>query len=150
MPTSRPNLGDLLVRIGIINLEQLASALAYQRRVAGTLVTALVSSAIVGEEELVRCFQSEFRLPIIDLATVRPTREALKLVSHEMASRHAVLPIGLAGTSLTIAIADPTNQDGLQQVKFASGCDLRMALAPARSLLLSIDRMYAALTRAAS
>src|SRR5262249_22376979 len=143
-------LGDILVRVGLITEDQLGAAFGHQNRAACGLVTALVSSEIVSEEELVRCFEREFRLPVIDLGSVQPTAQALRLVPYEMSSRHSVLPIGLAGSTLTVAIADPANHDGLRQVKFSSGCDLRVMLAPARTLYLTIDRVYAALRRAAS
>jgi len=149
-PAGRQQLGDILIRHGIINEDQLALARTSQRRSGCTLVTALVSSEIVAEEDLVRCFERAFRLPVVDLATIHPTTEALGLVSHEMASRHSILPVGVADSSLTVAIADPANHDGLQQVKFSSGCNLRLTLAPARTLASTIDRVYAATMRVAS
>jgi type IV pilus assembly protein PilB len=102
----------------------------------------LLRLGIVSEEDLVSCFHKEYRLPVIDLASVQPTDEALRLVPHDMARRHEILPIGLAGSVLTVAIGDPSNLDGLNEVKFRSGCTLRIAVAAARALQQAIDHFY--------
>ena len=148
-PGQPMHLANILLRIGMVTEEQLAVARAQQHRSGGSLITALVSLNIVREEELVRCFQREFRIPAVDLSSTQPTSQALKLVPYEMASRHSILPIGVAGASLTVAVSDPANVDGLQQVKFASGCDLRVTVAPARTLQRLIDRAYLVQARSA-
>ena len=52
-------------------------------------------------------------------------------------------------SKLSVAIADPTNLAGINEVKIRSGCTLNVALAPAKSLATAIDRFYGARARAA-
>jgi type IV pilus assembly protein PilB len=109
----------------------------------------LLSLGIVSEEDLVSCFHEEYRLPVIDLSSAQPTSEALRLVPRDLAIHHEALPIGVAGSTLTVAISDPSNLDGLNEVKFRSGCTLRISVAPVRALREAIDQFYGAHVRAA-
>jgi hypothetical protein len=144
----RTKLEETIVRSGLVDTDGLAIAIAHQREHGGLLPLILASFQVVAEDDLASCLHQEYRLPLIDLATVEPTGEALRLVPLAIARRHAILPIGLSGSTLTVAVADPTNADGLAAVKFRSGCELRVAIAPARSLLAAIDRFYEERARA--
>jgi hypothetical protein len=135
-------LEDTIARSGLVDVDRLAFAAAHQREYGGLLPLILVSMQVVSEDDLAACLHREYRLPLIDLHTLQPTTEALRLVPLTIARRHAILPVGLSGSMLTVAVVDPSNADGLAAVKFRSGCELRVAIAPARSLLTAIDRFY--------
>jgi hypothetical protein len=138
----RTRLEGAIARSGLVDADRLAIAAAHQREHGGFLPLILVSMQVVSEDDLAACLHREYRLPIVDLSTVEPTSEALRLVPLAIARRQAILPVGLSGSTLTVAVADPSNADGLAAVKFRSGCELRLAIAPARSLLAAIDRFY--------
>lgn len=143
-----PRIGELLVRRGVITQDQLAAAVAEQRQHGGRFASMLLRLGIVTEEALVTCFHKDYRLPVIDLASAEPTPEALQLVPRDLALRHEILPIGRAGWALTIAIGDPSNLDGLNEVKFRTGCTLRVVLAPIEALRHAIDHFYGASSQA--
>jgi hypothetical protein len=138
----RTKLEEAIARSGLVDADRLDFAAAHQREHGGLLPLILVSMQVVSEDDLAACLHREYRLPIVDLSTVEPTSEALRLVPLAIARPHAILPVGLSGSTLTVAVADPSNADGLAAVKFRSGCELRVAVAPARSLLTAIDRFY--------
>jgi type II secretion system (T2SS) protein E len=148
-PGSRPvtiagsiKLDEGLLRRRLVDAERLAIATAHQRQHGGLLPVILVSFQVISEHDLALFMHREYGLPIVDLSTVEPTTEALRLVPPAIALRHAILPIGVSGSTLTVAVADPWNTDGLAAVKFRSGCVLRVAIAPARSLSTAIERFY--------
>lgn len=110
----------------------------------------LVRLGAASEEDLVRWLCREYRLPIIDVTGVAPMSQALARVPYEMAERHAILPLGIDGSTLTVAIADPSNLDGLNEVKFCSGCTLRIGISATLKLEHAIAQFYGAkMTRAA-
>jgi hypothetical protein len=141
-------LAERLARSGLIGADRLSVATNQQREHGGLLPVMLVQLGVVSEDDLAGFLHREYHVPLVDLSTVEPTSEALELVPLGMARQHAILPIGVSGSTLTVAIADPSNVDGLAAVKFRSGCELRLTLAPARSLLQAIDRFYAERARA--
>jgi type IV pilus assembly protein PilB len=142
-------LGALLVGSGLITPAQLALATTHTERPGGQLPQVLVRFGIVSQDDLASLLAEEYRLAAIDLTSIDPTSAVLRLVPHALARRHVILPIDLAGSTLSVAIADPTNLVGLSEVKLRSGYGLNVALAPAESLATAIERFYSARTRAA-
>jgi type IV pilus assembly protein PilB len=142
-------LGALLVGSGLITPAQLALATTHTERPGGQLPQVLVRFGIVSQDDLASLLAEEYRLAAIDLTSIDPTSAVLRLVPHALARRHVILPIDLAGSTLSVAIADPTNLVGLSEVKLRSGYGLNVALAPAESLATAIERFYGARTRAA-
>jgi hypothetical protein len=140
-PDSPPALAELLFQRGAITADQLAAASAAHQERGGRFCDLLLRLG-VSDQELAACFNEEFRVPLIDVATAEPTPEALRLVPYELAQRHEILPIGVAGATLTVATSDPSNLDGREEVKLQSGCDLTVTVAPSGALREAIDYFY--------
>jgi type IV pilus assembly protein PilB len=140
--TSR--LGDLLRRRGVLTAEQLEAALAAQAEDEGGLASGLVDLGLVDERTLVRELADEYRLPVVEPRTADVPRVALDAVPHALARRHLLVPIGMEGPQLTVAMADPTNPAALAELKFLCGLDVRVAIAGPTAVRDTIDRLYGA------
>jgi Type II secretion system (T2SS), protein E, N-terminal domain len=141
-PAPLPRFAELLVRRGVITADQLAAAAAEHRQSDGRFCAVLLRLGLASDEDLAACFSEGYRIPLIDLTTVQPTRDALRLVPYELAERHEILPIGVTASTLTVATSDPSNLEGRDEVKFHSGCDLRVTVAPSRVLRKAIQYFY--------
>ena len=139
-PSSR--LGEILLRREVITAEQLAAAAADQHKNGGQFAAALVRLGFVSDEDITSFLHKEYRLPIIDPLSAEPSAEVLSLIPDTLARKHELLPISLTGSTLTLAMADPSNLAGLNECKFLTGCDVRIVLAPARGIRRGIDRHY--------
>lgn len=142
METTTTRLGELLLRRSIITLDQLLAATTHQREHGGALVSSLIHLGILSEQDLTTHLHREFRIPIIDPQTIEVSPEVLQLVPRELAYRHEILPIARNGSSLTVAMADPSNLVALNEAKFLTGCDVRVVLAPGQVLRKAIERFY--------
>lgn len=142
------SLASMLASRGVITQQQLDMAASFQGSGGAQPARMLVRSGVISEDALVQRLQKEYGLPVIDLAAIEPTEEALALVPRDMACRHEALPIGIGNARLTLAIADPSNVAGLQEIKLRSRCELRPMLAPALALQRAIDRCYGEPARA--
>ncbi len=114
-------LGELLVRRSLITAEQLAAAGAYQKRHGGQFAATLVKLGFVTDDDLTSYLHKEYRLPVIDPLSVEPLPEVLTLIPHPLARKHEVLPISLSGSTLTLAMADPSNLRSAQRVQVSHG-----------------------------
>jgi type IV pilus assembly protein PilB len=141
-------LGELLVRRSVITAEQLAAAESYLHRHGGQLATTLVRLGFVSDDDLTTYLHKEYRLPVIDPLSVEPLPEVLALIPHLLSKKHDVLPISLTGSTLTLAMADPSNLGALNECKFLTGCDIRIVLAPPRGIQKAIERHYNARAKA--
>ena len=143
-----PRLGEMLVKRSLITAAQLEAAASHHRRHGGPFAAALVRLGVISEDDLMTCLHREYRLPVVDPLSAEPTPEVLRLVPHEIARKHELLPIAVSGSSLTVAVADPSNLAGLNEVKFITGCDIKVVLAAPRALEKSIQKHYNASAKA--
>ncbi len=140
--TSR--LGDLLRRHGALTDDQLAPALAAQREHGGALATHLVRLGLVDEDRLVALVAAEYRLPVVDPRSADVASDAIETVPHTLARRHELVPIALDRGTLTLAMVDPAHPSAVNEVKFLTGRDVRIAAASPTSVHAAIERLYGA------
>ena len=137
-----PRLGELLVKRGIITTDQLTAVATEQRKHGGHFAAALVRLGVISEDHLITCLHQEYRLAVIDPMSAEPSPDVLHLIPHVLARKHEILPIGLLGSTLTLAMADPSNIAGLNEVKFLTGCDVKVVLAAPRAIEKAIQKHY--------
>ena len=83
-----------------------------------------------------------FRLPVADLSAA--TAQAVALVPEKWARRFHVVPLSATATELTIATADPLDVDCERTLAFATGRDVRLALADSDEIARRIEEVYRA------
>ena len=135
-------LGELLLKRSLITQDQLVSATTDQEQQGGILAAHLVRLGVVNEEQLVSHLEREYRLPIVDPMSLEIASEVLQLIPVSLAWKHHLLPFNLAGSTLTLAMADPSNLVAINEVKFLTGYDVRVVLAKLSSVRKAIDHFY--------
>ncbi|HSA21495.1 MAG TPA: hypothetical protein P5076_08605 [Myxococcota bacterium] len=88
-------LGDLLLRAGVINEDQLRNALAEQKKWGGKLGHVLVELRILSEDLLVKALSKQLGLPRVDFTGLSIPEPALRMLDGEYAQARQVLPIAL-------------------------------------------------------
>ncbi len=137
-------IGDLLVREGLITDEQLSKALREQQTNGHRLGYTLVSMGVVSETDLTRVLARRYRVKAVDLSRIdKIDQRMIRLVKPEIAMRHLVLPLRRVGRTLTVAMANPTNLDAIDELRFSTGYDIEPVVAGEYSLRKSIEQYYA-------
>jgi type IV pilus assembly protein PilB len=144
-PVSR-RLGDLLVREGLINQEQLQRALADQKGSNEKLGSILVRLDFINEDQLIDFLSKQYGIPSITLTQLDVDAEVVKLVPAQIARKYEVLPIKRAGNQLTLAMADPTNVFAVDDVGFMTNLQVVPVVASQGAIRKAIDRLYEAQT----
>jgi type IV pilus assembly protein PilB len=136
-------LGELLVKRGLISNAQLEKAIEHHEGEDGSaLSTALVTLRIFSDAELTAFLQKEYRLPLVDPAAMEVPSEVIRLVPPTLARRHHLVPISLTGSTLTLAMSDPSNLVAINEVKFLTGYDVKVAVAATNSVSAAIASLY--------
>src|SRR6185436_11965505 len=135
-------LGELLVKRGLITPAQLDKAIEHEQQEGGALSAAFVKLNIFSDADLTALLQKEYRLPLVDPAAMEIPPEVVRLVPVTLVRRHHLLPISLTGSTLTLAMSDPSNLVAINEVKFLTGYDVKVAVAASSSVTAAIDRLY--------
>src|SRR6266498_1833747 len=140
-PVSR-RLGDLLVREGLIDNDQLARALQEQKGSNDKLGSILVKLNFVTEEKLIAFLSRQYGIQSITLSQLDIDPEVLKLVPEQIARKYEVLPIKRQGNQITLAMADPTNVFALDDVGFMTNLQVVPVVASQAAIRAAVDRCY--------
>ena len=135
-------LGDLLQRRGDLTAEQLARALEAQREHGGALASHLVKLGLVSEEQLLALMEREYRLPIVDPLSLDIPKEVLNVVPQALVQKHHLIPTSLNRSTLTVAMADPSNLIAINEIKFLTGYDVKIAVAAPAAIQAAIEQYY--------
>ena len=135
-------LGDLLIKENAITAEQLEQAQKLQQENGGRLGSALVKLGFLKETEVTTFVSRQYGIPAVDLAYCEIDPAVVKLVPYESAKRYQILPLSRVGSSLTIAVVDPTNVFALDDIKFMTGYNVEPVVASESEILDGIERAY--------
>ena len=135
-------LGELLIKRALITQDQLTKATTEQQLQGGILAAHLVRLGFLTEDQLVSYLQKEYRLPIVDPMSLEIGSDILQLTPVSLAAKHQLMPLNIAGSTLTVAMVDPSNLVAINEVKFITGYDVRVVLSKLASLRKALDHFY--------
>jgi type IV pilus assembly protein PilB len=135
-------LGDILVKEGLLSREKLAQALTEHRASNLPLGFILAKQNLVPEVEITRIVARQLRVPAVDLSRFEVDAKIIKLIPADIAKRHIVLPLKREGRTLTVAMANPTDQVLLQELRFITRYDLFPVFAGEFTLRTLVDKYY--------
>ncbi|MBP9093682.1 hypothetical protein KBI23_21870 [bacterium] len=117
MSVSGNEIGDLLVDIGIITAEELASAMEEQSRSGDRLTLILDRLGLVTYHQLKDSLELQFGVNFISLSKNVPAREIADSVSLETKYKHKLIPVASTGTHFTIAMVNPDDLIALDTLR---------------------------------
>ena len=131
-----------LLEEGLVPLDGIERAMAEQRETGSRFGLCLVALRLINENELTRIYGQEFGVPAVDLAKVEVDPKILNLIPADFANKHFVLPLRRVGRTLTVAMAEPTNLNVIDDLKFITRFDIEPVVAGEYALRSMIDRHY--------
>ena len=135
-------LGEILVRENLVTPAQLREALDYQRTSGGRLGSNLVKLGIISDDVITAVLSRQYGVPSINLDLFHIEDEVIKLISQEVALKYMVLPVSRNGSTLTLAMADPTNVFAMDDIKFMTGFNVEPVIASEASIQMSVGKYY--------
>lgn len=135
-------LGELLVRNNLITDDQLTRALAEQKATGGRLGASLIKLGFIKEDELAAFLSRQYGVPSINLREFEIDPNVIKLIPAEVAQKYMIVPVNRAGATLIVAMSDPSNIFAIDDIKFMTGYNVEVVVAPEQSIKEAIDKYY--------
>jgi len=107
-----------LVQDGIISEEDVQEAAKAARKEKIPLVAYIVSNELADSRSIAVAASHEYGVPLLDIDAVDIDLDCLRAVDQKLLSKHRVLPLLRRGQRLFLGIADPTNLQAIDDVKF--------------------------------
>lgn len=138
-PTQLSGLARRLVDDNLLedSVAREASAEASKTRVP--FVTHLVQNKLVSPKDIANAASEEFGTPLLDISALDPEVIPKNLVDEKLIRANHAIPIFHRGNRLFVAVSDPTNRQGLDEIKFQTGISTEEVLVEENKLTAFID-----------
>lgn len=129
MARSRKRLGEILVGMGAITVEQADKAAAIAKGSGKRLGETLVEQNFTKEDQVAKALANQFGMEYVDLSVNGVTAKIdLKLVPDDLVKKHLILPLGKVGNRLQLLIHDPMDLELFDLLRFRLNVELDQKL----------------------
>jgi len=135
-------LGELLVDIGLITKDRLNHALEIQKNKGGLIGQVLVDLGYVSEEAIAQAITAQYGFPYLPLENYEIDSEIVKIVPKNVAIQYCLIPLDKIGGNLTIAMANPLNNQAVEDIVLLSGLYVQLFVSTASDIKKAIEKYY--------
>ncbi len=138
---SKARLGGLAGRLitdGLITADQAMEAQKETTAARIPFVQHLVEAKGIDGAKIAAAASSEFGVPLMDLRSFDSAQFPEDLVDIKLIQKHHALPLFKRGKRLFIALADPTNLQALDEIKFHTGINTEAIIVDQKALSVAI------------
>lgn len=134
---------DIFVNRGLID-QYLATDIIQEVENSGKEVAEILADyeIIQEKDDVWPIIANELGASMIDLSSYEPPAELIALIPAGMARLHGALPVNVDSEGLTICLVDPLNPQTLEDLRFALGKEIILAIAPDHIVEKKIDDAY--------
>ncbi len=140
--TKKKRIGELLVAGGLIKEEQLERALDEQKKRGGKVGEVLVDLGFINEHNLATFLARQLHIPYLEIEKQLVDPDSVKLIPADMARRITAIPLYKDKEALVVAMADPLNIFGLDDIRKAAGTEIRQVVATRSDIQKAISNYY--------
>ncbi len=133
---------DLLLKRGIISLDQLSEAAELAKATNKSVGDALVSLEYATPEEVTRAVADFHHMPYVDLREHRISDDVIEQVPESVARENTVLPYSSEDGAIRVLISDPFDMEVVEKLRFILNKKIEIALAPRTAIVEAINQYY--------
>ncbi|PYR76850.1 MAG: type II secretion system protein GspE [Acidobacteria bacterium] len=143
-PHSRAALGAILLERELITEAQLNAAIDQQKRTGRRLGHVLIDMGATTQDAVLGALSVQLGLPGMRINAYTVKAEAIEALPEKVARGLGAFPISKVGTTLTVAVATPLDLEAIDNLRFASGCEIHTVVALEDEIGSALDRYYQA------
>jgi type IV pilus assembly protein PilB len=135
-------IAELLVRGGLVTREQLTQAQEKERNNGSSVTKELVRLGFTTEDNLTQFLAKQFGIDIVELNPAEIEDSVFSSIPPHLVQKHQIIPLKLLGSTLTVAMADPTDLVAINEAKFITGYGVRIVLAPPSAIKKTLEHRF--------
>ncbi len=137
---TRPTLADVLVGQRMVAKSTVDQTLNRLGGVSADLGATLLGEGALSEEQLARALAIQFGLPFDPLLDFRVEPSFYERMSVKLMQRHPFVPIAEAQGRLRVAVPDPQDLLGRDELELLLGRELELVVSPKSAILTALER----------
>ena len=110
----------VLVNAGKLDVKSAGDLTRSAKDQKRSFISTLMSSGTISASDLAQTLSTSLAVPVLDLAAVDLQRLPKGVIDHKLSTQYQVLVLSKRGNRLFVAGADPTDQEAIERIKFAT------------------------------
>jgi type IV pilus assembly protein PilB len=139
---SRLKIGELLSKAGYITAHQFEMAKDEQKKTGRRLSHILLDSGYIEQDTVVNFLSRMHNYPAVIISKEPPSEEAVKLVPYAIAKKYMAFPLRLAGNTLQITMAEPTDTAEVEELQEVIKRSLNVCVSTAIEIINAYKEYY--------
>src|ERR1700754_592665 len=135
-------LGDILIRRDLVTQGQLEAALAAQGSERGMLGRILVRRGLITMDQLGEALAEQFEVPFVEVVPQAVHPQVARLLTERLARQRACVPIGVAGSTMQLAMVAPDDIETISEVELITGYHIDPVVALEAPVQATLDRGF--------
>ncbi|MBI2422610.1 MAG: hypothetical protein HYV27_07255 [Candidatus Hydrogenedentes bacterium] len=137
------SLGEILVRAGIIDAEQLVEALKMQETSPGQLLgTILINLDMATDTAIAQAVASQCGIPMVTPLPAQISAEARDLLHKDLCAWHVCIPMRCTKDCIVVAMANPLDESARRKIEDMSRRTVEPVVAAASTIMRAIEDVY--------
>lgn len=132
-------LAKRLVMDGVFSAEVASDAINKSREAKQPFVSYIIKQRLVSAHRAASAAAEEFGLPLLDLDAIPSGSLPKEIISDALITKHHILPLMKRDNRLFVAVADPTNMQGIDEIKFQTGIITEVVIVEEDKLSVALD-----------
>ncbi|MFO0777754.1 MAG: hypothetical protein U0223_09155 [Nitrospira sp.] len=137
---ARPALTEVLVSQGVLSRHKVEDTLCRVKGVPAALGKALVEDGLLTEAQLAQALADQHGLRYDPLTNVRVDPQYYESISIKWMQRVPFVPLSEQAGVLTIAVAEPQNLLGLDELELLIGKPLELVVSSRSAIMAALER----------
>ncbi len=135
---------DLLVDMGYLTHEQIAPLREESDSTGEGVIEMLISRRLLRPEYVAQAKAAHFAVEFIKLSDMRIEDDVISSIPRHIAKRYRAVPVSKYGSSIRIAVADPSDLDTLDSLQRSISGDPEWCVATDEDLEAALNKYYGA------
>ncbi len=133
---------DLLLRRGVVSLDQLGEATTLSRDSDMPIGDALIQLGYAEPNAVYEALAAFHKLEFVDLSAQRIEDEVIQLVPESVARENSIIPYRYEDEVLHVLVSDPFDLETIEKLRFILNRRVETALSPREAIQEAINRYY--------
>ncbi len=138
-PSQLSGLARRLVEDNLLEESAARNASKEAAKIRVPFVTHLVENKLVSAKDIANSASEEFGTPLLDLSALDPESVPKNMADEKLIRANHAIPIFHRGNRLFVAVSDPTNRKGLEDIGFQTGIATEEVLVEENKLTAFIE-----------
>lgn len=135
-------IGELLSKAGYITPTQLETAKKDLKKNGGRLSSILRRLEYIDEDTVFNFLSRQHNYPPVVIKNEPPSKDVLTLVAYDTAKEYMAFPLRMAGNTLQITMAEPSDSMAVEELQDALGKELSVCVSTEKDIIEAYKKHY--------